>query len=107
MCPGMCKSNLAREANIFLQVLAKMLFAVVAKSGEEGARTMVLAAMTKPEESGNFIKHYGRDEEYRQQAAKIFDSTEGKERHANVWKETCDIMVKKVPELKDIIHAYR
>jgi hypothetical protein len=36
-----------------------IIFGIIGKSAEAGARTFILAAMTEPEENGKYIKHYG------------------------------------------------
>ena len=41
------------------------LMAVISKPTEGGARTLVLAAMTTPEENGKYITHYQTDEDYK------------------------------------------
>lgn len=67
MCPGVCKSDLGRqysEKGILMSVAVSFFSTAVAKSTESGARTMILAAMTGPEEHGKYIKHYGTEEEY-------------------------------------------
>lgn len=51
-----------------MSIAASIFFATFAKSTATGARTLVLAAMTGPEEHGKYIKHYGTDEEYTQYA---------------------------------------
>lgn len=49
-----------------MSIAVSLFFATFAKSTEAGARTLVLAAMTGPEEHGKNIKHYGTDEEYQE-----------------------------------------
>lgn len=67
MCPGVCKSDLGRQyaaKGAAVRALIWFFFATFAKSTENGARTLVLAAMTGPDEHGKFIRHYGTEEQY-------------------------------------------
>jgi len=67
MCPGLCKSDLARNyynKGILLSIAVAVFYTTFARSSESGARTLVLSAMTGPEEHGKYIRHYGTDDEY-------------------------------------------
>jgi hypothetical protein len=43
----------------------EMFMYLVAKSTEGGTRSLVLAAMTTPEENGKYITHYQSDADYK------------------------------------------
>lgn len=48
-----------------LTFLINSMMSMIAKSGEGGARTPVLAALTTPEENGKYITNYQSDEDYK------------------------------------------
>jgi hypothetical protein len=60
MFTGMVKSDLGRgyKTNFFFSFGVDMVMNVMAKSTEGGARSLVLAALTTPEENGKYITHY-------------------------------------------------
>jgi hypothetical protein len=62
MCPGLCKSDLGRQytaKSMLMSISVNIFMTALGKSTEAGARTFILAAMTRPEENGKYIKHYG------------------------------------------------
>ncbi len=63
----MVKSDLGRAYKTsYLLSLGVDLFGTLAmKSTEGGARTLVLATMTAPEENGKYYTNYQSDEDYR------------------------------------------
>ena len=65
-CPAGVKTELGRDmmSNPITAILGSILLAVGMKSAEEGAKTLVYAALTKPEENGKFFTFYQSDEEY-------------------------------------------
>ena len=66
LCPGMVKSDLARDykTNAIASFGVDMFMNVISKSTEGGARTSVLAALTTPEENGKHITFYQSDADY-------------------------------------------
>lgn len=64
---GMVKSDLGRAYKTsYLLSLGVDVFANLAmKTTEGGARTLVLATMTKPEENGKYYTDYQSDEDYK------------------------------------------
>jgi NAD(P)-dependent dehydrogenase (short-subunit alcohol dehydrogenase family) len=72
MCPGACMSDLGRqhvEGSAVKQYGLHLIMWLVMKSTEAGSRTLLLAALTTPEEQGKFIRHYGTEEEYKEQVS--------------------------------------
>lgn len=63
----MVKSDLGREykTNFLFSFGIDMIMNVIMKSTEGGARSLVLAALTSPEENGKYITHYQSDVDYR------------------------------------------
>jgi hypothetical protein len=69
MSPGICATNLARgysEKGLLAKLAVEAFKLTIAKSAEAGARTLMLAALTGPEEHGKYIRHYGTDKQYAQ-----------------------------------------
>ena len=62
----MVKSDLARSmmTNPFMTISANIFMNLAMKTTEGGARTPVLAALTKPEEHGMNFTNYMSNEEY-------------------------------------------
>ncbi|KAH8811768.1 hypothetical protein F5884DRAFT_289417 [Xylogone sp. PMI_703] len=104
VCPGLVKSDLARgHKTSFLMSLAVDAFLnIVPKTTEGGARSIVLAAVTAPSETGKNIRHYGTEEEYNQLVEKNITGPQGRKIQAEVWREVLDILGKKYPKVKDI-----
>ena len=61
------KSDLGRQykTGFLLSLAVDGFMNLVAKPTEGGARTLVLAALTTPDENGNYITYYQSDEEYK------------------------------------------
>ena len=61
------ESDLGRQykTNLLLSFRVDMIMNLAMKRTEDGARSLVLAVMTKPEENGKYITHYQSDEEYK------------------------------------------
>lgn len=55
----------AYMTNPVFTYLIQGVMGVIAKTGEAGARTPVLAALTAKEENGKYITHYQSDEDYK------------------------------------------
>jgi hypothetical protein len=67
MGSGMVKSDLGRayKDSILMAYGVDLFSYLVMKRTEDGARSLVLAAMTTPEENGKYITHYQSDEDYK------------------------------------------
>lgn len=65
-CPAGVKTELGRDimGNPITAVLGSAFLSIAMKSGEEGAKTLVQAALTKPRESGKYFTYYQSDEDY-------------------------------------------
>ncbi|KAI1269908.1 NAD(P)-binding protein [Xylariaceae sp. FL1019] len=103
MCPGMVATDLARhykENSLLIRLLIPFLYALISKTPENGARTLITAGLTKESENGKFIRFYGSDEEYRKQYEKIFMSPTGREVRASVWSEITLELASKVPSVQ-------
>ncbi|TAQ84760.1 hypothetical protein B7494_g6919 [Chlorociboria aeruginascens] len=73
MCPGFVKSDLGRQykTGFLMSAAFDAFMSTVPKSTEGGARTLVLAALTKPEENGKYITHYQKYEDFLEQVPSI------------------------------------
>ena len=65
MFAGMVKSDLGRQYKngVLLSFGVDLFMYLVMKRTEDGARSLVLTAMTTPEENGKYITHYQSDED--------------------------------------------
>lgn len=63
----MVKSDLGRsyKTGFLISFGVDMFMYLVMKPTEGGARSLVLAAMTTPEENGKYITHYQSDADYK------------------------------------------
>jgi NAD(P)-dependent dehydrogenase (short-subunit alcohol dehydrogenase family) len=64
---GMVKSNLARhhKTNAAIGVVADIFMTLCCKTAAGAARTVIHAALTKPEENGLYVTHTESDEDYK------------------------------------------
>lgn len=128
MCPGVCKSDLGRQyaaKGAVVRALIWFFFATFAKSTENGARTLVLAAMTGPNEHGKYIRHYGTEEQYAEYVTPFYSSAAhscklkgknfrksarnrtsevGKALQFEVWREMLEVFESAAPEVSNIVH---
>ncbi|RFU26032.1 hypothetical protein B7463_g10300, partial [Scytalidium lignicola] len=104
-CPGMVKSDLGRahRTSFLMSLVVDIFNNVMTKSTKGGARSIVLAALTTPAETGKYIRHYGTEEEYKQLAEKNITGPQGQKIQAEVWREVLDILRNKYPKVKDIV----
>jgi hypothetical protein len=65
---GMVKTDLAREykTNMLMSMAVNGFMTAIMKTTEGGARTLVLAATTSPEENGKYITHYQSEKDYKE-----------------------------------------
>jgi NAD(P)-dependent dehydrogenase (short-subunit alcohol dehydrogenase family) len=83
--PGLCHSELARDAGLFLAFMKFFL----ARTTEVGSRTLVAAAMAGPESHGKYMD----DAEINDGALSDFvKSADGNEAAKKVWKELSEIL---------------
>jgi len=106
MCPGMVKSDLGRayKTSALLSFAVDMFMTLAAKTTEGGARSLVLSALTTPEENGKYFTNYQSDEDYKKAVQHNILGPEGQKMQAEVWKEVLHILEENVPEVKEIAH---
>ena len=56
-CPSLCKTDLGREFGIGMKVMMMGMYALLARTAEQGSRTLVSATALGPESSGKFWSH--------------------------------------------------
>jgi hypothetical protein len=63
----MVKSDLGRayKTNYLLSLGVEVFMNLATKTTEGGARTLILATMTTPEENGKYYTNYQSDEDYK------------------------------------------
>ncbi|KAI0439775.1 hypothetical protein F4803DRAFT_25785 [Xylaria telfairii] len=107
-CPGIVRTALARnftENSRFFAVAVVVFHAVLAKTAESGARTLIAAGLTKESENGKFIRFYGSEAEYRKQAEVRFTSDSGRQIQSSVWSEITNELSTKVPAAHAVLEA--
>lgn len=88
--PGLCHSELSREAPFFLEVLKFFL----ARSTEVGSRTLVAAAEAGPESHGKYIYNCQPNEAA---VSQFVRSEDGQKAADKVWTELAEILEKIKP----------
>ncbi|ELR10566.1 hypothetical protein VC83_00217 [Pseudogymnoascus destructans] len=96
VCPGACKSELARDFAVGFAASAgvRLYGAIFSKSPEEGARVYVSAAALGPECHGGWYKITALTT-----PGELVTSSEGVEIQDNVWSEIIEELRAKVPEV--------
>ncbi|KAI8631037.1 NAD(P)-binding protein [Xylariaceae sp. FL1651] len=106
-CPGIVRTDLSRhyaEASRVIAVVAAVFKALLAKTAENGARTLIAAGRTKETEHGKFIRFYGSEEDYQKESEPFFASDAGRRVQAAVWSEITNELATKVPDVRTILH---
>ncbi|CAG9997297.1 unnamed protein product [Clonostachys byssicola] len=90
-CPGMCKTNMVRNASFLQQMMMSMTWAVFGRSAEEGARTLVGATGQGPE----VHKRMWTNDKIAPLSA-LMQSERDKELFQQTWDETLAVLRKYV-----------
>ena len=100
-CPGLCVSDLGRQYNSWFEGWVKWAFlGVVARSTEDGGRTLVDTSTLGEEAHGGYLK----DGTLRS-PSELVTSAEGKEIQKQVWEEMIDVLKAEVPEVESLAVA--
>ncbi|EIW83043.1 short-chain dehydrogenase [Coniophora puteana RWD-64-598 SS2] len=101
--PGFCKSQLTRNVAFYLQVVAKVGKALLARSTEMGSRTLVHAAVApgEKERHGHYVSACNVAEE-----SDFVLSEEGQEVQRRLWDETIEVLSKVDPRVNGIVTEY-
>ncbi|KAI9776203.1 MAG: hypothetical protein M1839_000524 [Geoglossum umbratile] len=95
-CPGFCVSDLARQYDTWHERLAlRIIYAVFARSTEEGSRTLVESVNQGVESHGKFWKD-GRIAP----PGPLVGTSEGERLRNQIWGEIGDVLKAKVPEVE-------
>ncbi|KAF4550207.1 Short chain dehydrogenase-like protein 21 [Elsinoe fawcettii] len=98
VCPGMTKSNLARDfKQWWLIPILWFFYFIFARSTEEGARTYVSGAALGEKSRGEFWQH-----DKLQPAAPLLKDAEGEKRAEDIWHEVIDILRRDVPGVLEL-----
>ncbi|KAF4455278.1 NAD-P-binding [Fusarium albosuccineum] len=88
ICPGACKSDLARDWRSLPQrILLYLIQSVICKTTEEGSRTLVYASGLGEESHGQWI-HNNRIEK----PGQIISSAPGRQLQQKIWSETLEVL---------------
>ncbi|KAF1991457.1 NAD(P)-binding protein [Aulographum hederae CBS 113979] len=101
ICPGLCKSDLAREyEGLLWSVVKAIIYGVFAKTTEVGARSYVKGLLVGEEGHGGFFMGEGVMED-----TPLLQGEEGEELRKRVWHEILDALRKEVPEVVELAKA--
>ena len=87
LSPGLCDTELFRNAPWIVQAILAGFMKLVGRSAEMGARATVAAAVAGPEMHGVFMQHCQAGE-----FPKIMDGLEGEKLEEKVWGEMMEIL---------------
>ncbi|MCJ1380528.1 hypothetical protein MMC17_003636 [Xylographa soralifera] len=95
LCPGLCASDLARGFDAWYEVVAKKIgYTLIARTAEQGGRTLVSGTTQGLEGQGKFWRNDVWNESTPLRTDKVVQE--------KAWKETVGVLAAKVPQIKDI-----
>jgi NAD(P)-dependent dehydrogenase (short-subunit alcohol dehydrogenase family) len=99
-CPGLCKSDLGREAtkSIFVKLFAWLLFALVAREAEQGANTYVTALDQDEKTHGEMWK-----DDKIEKTGPMMATEKGQQMGEKIWPEMVQVMLKADPSTKPFL----
>ncbi|KAJ7069264.1 hypothetical protein C8F01DRAFT_1047906 [Mycena amicta] len=103
--PGLCTTELSREAPWFLRPIGSLIQWLLAFTAEEGSRQLVFAAVGEPTHPENLHGEFimaGKPME----VSDFVLSEQGKRAEAKLWDEVVDIIGKVDPKVKKIVGAH-
>ncbi len=86
--PGLCKSELSRDAKGAQKLMFTLMKMAIARTTEKGSRTIVAAAAAGGETHGKYMSNCAAIES----PSTLIQSEEGKEVQKRVWKELVAIL---------------
>jgi NAD(P)-dependent dehydrogenase (short-subunit alcohol dehydrogenase family) len=102
-CPGMCKTDLARQytqKSLFYRIAIWFMFLLIGRSAEAGSRQYVSAITRGRESQGKLWK----DDIYFD-GGRMVESAEGKKFGEKMWKELVEVMETIEPKVRSILAA--
>ncbi|KIJ52357.1 hypothetical protein M422DRAFT_64871 [Sphaerobolus stellatus SS14] len=103
--PGWCKSKLMRSAGIIRSFALNMGAKIMARTTEEGSRTLVWAALACPDGGIPLHGHYTATCRVEEESDYSL-SEEGKVVRERVWDETLEVLTKVDPSLDGIVKEH-
>ncbi|MCJ1476690.1 hypothetical protein MMC13_005358 [Lambiella insularis] len=98
LCPGFCKSELAREYDSWYELTAvSLLLGLFARTTEEGSRALVSGTVQGVEGHGNFW----RNDKFNENPAILRSD---KQLQKKAWDEIIEVLESQAPEIKEILH---
>jgi NAD(P)-dependent dehydrogenase (short-subunit alcohol dehydrogenase family) len=102
-CPGLCKTDLARQytqKSLFYRIVVWFVFLLIGRSAEAGSRQYVSAITRSQESQGKLWKN---DRYF--DGGKMVESAEGKKFGEKMWKELVEVMETIEPKVRSILVA--
>ncbi|KIX06663.1 uncharacterized protein Z518_04639 [Rhinocladiella mackenziei CBS 650.93] len=96
VCPGLCRTNLGRDFSILARIFVGLYQLILARSAEEGSRTLVSGVTLGKEAHGKFWSH---DVFFRK--GELITNAEGKALQNKVWDEIMEVLRKQVPRIDE------
>jgi NAD(P)-dependent dehydrogenase (short-subunit alcohol dehydrogenase family) len=99
-CPGLCKSDLGRDmmTNVLIRILAWVMFAVIARTAEQGSNAYVSSVTRDGSSQGQIWK----DDSY-YDPGRMIESDEGKKFGEKIWKEMMEVLGDADPKVKTLL----
>jgi NAD(P)-dependent dehydrogenase (short-subunit alcohol dehydrogenase family) len=100
-CPGLCKSDLGREAtkSIFMKFFAWLLYALVAREAEVGANTYITALDQDEKTHGEMWK-----DDKIEKTGPMVSTERGQQMGEKIWPEVVQVMLKADPSTKPFLN---
>ncbi|PGH33526.1 hypothetical protein GX50_03683 [[Emmonsia] crescens] len=99
-CPGMCKSNLSHDLGLVLRGLDGFARSILARTTEQGSRTLVSGTLLGPDAHGGFWTH-----DKVAMPGVLVVSDEGKKLGTHCWGEILDVLRSQNPEIDVILNG--
>lgn len=98
--PGFCASSLGRQYNrIYERWLVWLEFKLLARTAEQGSRSLVSATYQGVESHGRCWRSDG----YLDESAALTTGPEGRQFHEKAWKEILQVLVQQAGEVEEIV----
>ncbi|PGG95573.1 hypothetical protein GX51_08218 [Blastomyces parvus] len=98
-CPGMCQSNLSHDLGFVLRGVDGFFRSILARTTEQGSRTLVSGTLLGPDAHGGFWTH-----DRIAMAGVLVVSDEGKKLSTQCWREILDVLRGQNSEIDAILN---
>ncbi|OJD09646.1 hypothetical protein AJ78_08997 [Emergomyces pasteurianus Ep9510] len=99
-CPSMCKSNLSHDLGFILRGIDGIFRSILARTAEEGSRTLVSGTLLGPDAHGGFWTH-----DTIAMPGVLVISDEGRNLSMQCWKEIFDVLRSQNSEIDVILNG--